>query len=67
MGYFEIYNSKKHLQHNIRITDAENLKEYLKHNIGMTDNQAEKAEEWIVKNPVRHDEIEIGEFIITKS
>ena len=32
----------------------------------MNDGQAEKAVEWIVKNPARHDEIEIGEFIITK-
>lgn len=65
MGYFEIYDERKHKQYNVRATDADGITAYLKDRCGMTEAQANTAADWM-KTAKRFEDFTIGQFTMSK-
>ena len=65
MGYFEIYDERKHQQYNVRATDADRITAYLKDRCGMTEAQATAAAGWM-QNAKRFEDFTVGQFTVSK-
>lgn len=65
MGYFEIYDERKHKQYNVRATDADGITAYLKDRCGMTEAQATAAADWM-KTAKRFEDFTTGQFVVSK-
>lgn len=65
MGYFEIYDERKHMQYSMRATDADAAKLYLIERCRMSEEEANTAVYWMQKAQ-RFEDFTVGHFIVSR-
>lgn len=65
MGYYEIYDKRKHTQFNVCVRDWQGLTVYLMGRCGMTEAQANTTADWM-QTAERFDNLTVGRFTVSK-